>query len=261
MKGVKLGQFMQGDTVVHRLDPRTKIIGCLALTFTVLLKADAFIVLFDAALLVLGFQLAHVPLNRMLRRLRGLWLLLGLSFVLQAVITEGETLLAVHGVTVTREGVIQGGLTVFRLAALLFSSCLLTMTTSPVQLASGLEKLLFPLSRIGIPVHKFAMLISISLRFIPVMSEEVEIVARAQRSRGAPLHSNRLLIRIKSVAAVLLPLLAASLQRAGDLAVAMESRCYWGGAHLSRVQRLRYGRKDCIMFGILGLLILLSACR
>ncbi|MBY9081474.1 energy-coupling factor transporter transmembrane protein EcfT [Paenibacillus sp. HN-1] len=261
MRGARLGRFNNDDTPIHRLDPRTKILGCLALTFIVLLRPEAAEVAGAAVLLALGFRLAKVPLGKILRGLRGLWIMLLLSIVLQAVLTDGRPLFSAFGLTVTEEGLIRGMLTSFRLVILLFSASLLTATTSPIKLASGFEKLLNPLSRLGVPVPKFAMLISIALRFIPVVGEEAEQIVMAQRSRGAPLESKSVIVRIRSMSAVLVPLLASSLQRAGELAVAMESRCYWGGAHETRLRGLRYARADRVVQSAVALLLLLSVLR
>jgi len=258
MSRLRLGQYVESDTFIHRLDPRTKIAGCLALSATILSDPAAAVMLTDGALLTAAYLLARVRYAWLVRRMRGLWLMLGLSFLFQCVLTQGEPLLQWRGFAVTQEGVVKGGITVFRLLVLLFASFLLTMTTSPIRLAAGLEKLLSPLARFGVPVHKIAMLVSVSLRFLPVMNEEAEAISKAQRSRGAPLYSPNLLVRIRSLAAVLIPLLAASLQRAGELATAMESRCYVGGANPSRLAGLKYGPGDAVSLALIGLTLVLA---
>ncbi|MEW9700388.1 energy-coupling factor transporter transmembrane protein EcfT [Paenibacillus sp. SI8] len=252
---------MQGDTFLHRLDPRTKIIGCIALSAVILSRYDVVIAAVETGFLVAAYALARIQLRHIMKRLRVLWLLLLVSFLFQSVLTEGTMWLEIAGIEITHEGVIKGVITVDRLLVLMFSSFLLTMTTPPIRLASGLEKLMSPLARIGVPVHKFAMLVSLALRFVPVMNEEAELVARAQRSRGAPLRSRRIRVRIRSMAAVLIPMLSGSLLRAGDLAVAMEARCYSGGVHPTRTRSLRYGREDWISWGAISLVPLLAMLR
>jgi energy-coupling factor transport system permease protein len=161
---------------------------------------------------------------------------------------------------VTQAGLDLAVSTVLRLLVLLLSSFLLTMTTSPIKLAAGLEWLLSPLRYLKVPVSQFAMLISVSLRFVPTIIEEAETISRAQRSRGAQLRSRNLLIRLKSATAVLVPLLAVSLQRASDLAVAMESRCYTGGANRSRVDKLCFQRRDRLAIGFVALMFIAALC-
>lgn len=258
INGMKMGQYVPGCSVIHKLDPRTKIIGCLVIVMTVLLRTDWLVTTLDLGLLTGGFLLAEVRLSRLLRRLRGLWLLLLLSFMFQAVLKPGEPLWQTDWLTVTKEGVILGASTVLRLLILLFGSLLLTMTTTPLKLAAGLEALCSPLERVGVPVHKFAMLISISLRFIPTINEEAEWIARAQRSRGAPLDSKNVIVRVKSMSAILIPLLASSLQRAHDLAVAMESRCYTGGAHPVRMEGLWFRKADGFSLAVVAIPFLVS---
>lgn len=261
MGRMRVGQYIQGDSFIHRLDPRTKITGCIALSAAVLVAYDPLVLTGTASVLFAAYGLARIPLGRIVRKLRSLWLLLFLSFIFQCILTEGNVWLELAGLTVTREGVMKGVITLVKLLTLMFSSFLLTMTTPPIRLAAGLEKLLSPMSGIGLPVHKFAMLISLAMRFVPVMNEEAEMVARAQRSRGAPLASRNIPLRIRSMSAVLIPMLASSLQRAGDLAVAMEARCYSGGAHPARTSGLRCGRADWLSLGAIGLLVLLAWMR
>lgn len=243
-KGLNLGQFVPGDSAVHRLDPRTKIIGCLVIIFSVLLNFSWYVILFNLAILWTIIILSRIKQSKIRQGLRKLRYLLLLSFIFQAVLTSGEPLFYLGSVSITREGINLGFSTIFRLMILYLSSSLLTMTTSPLKLASGVESLLSPFQYFRIPIHQFSMLISTSLRFIPTIIEEAEIVTRAQKSRGAPFNSPNIIIRLKSFTAVLIPLLAASLQRASDLAVAMESRCYTGGSNRIRIIGLRLGKED-----------------
>lgn len=243
-KSLKMGQFVLGNSVIHRLDPRTKIIGCLVIIFSVLINFQWYVILLNMAVLVTAFYLSRLKMAKIYHSLRKLRYILLFSFIFQAILTTGAPLFHLGFLKVTREGVNLGLSTVFRLLILYMSSVLLTTTTSPLRLASGIESLLAPLRHLRIPVHQFSMLISTSLRFIPTIIEEAEILTRAQRSRGAQFNSPKVLTRLKSFTAVLIPLLAASLQRANDLAIAMESRCYTGGLNRSRLDCLNFKAAD-----------------
>jgi energy-coupling factor transport system permease protein len=243
-KGLKMGQYVLGNSVIHRLDPRTKIIGCLVIIFSVLINFQWYVIVLNMAVIVAAFYLSRVKLGKIYHSLRKLRYILLLSFIFQSILATGEPLFQLGILKVTREGVNLGISTVFRLLILYMSSVLLTTTTSPLKLASGIESLLAPLRHLRIPVHQFSMLISTSLRFIPTIIEEAEVVTRAQRSRGAQFNSPKVITRLKSFTAVLIPLLAASLQRANDLAIAMESRCYTGGVNQSRLDCLKFRVAD-----------------
>ncbi|OPX88838.1 MAG: Energy-coupling factor transporter transmembrane protein EcfT [Pelotomaculum sp. PtaB.Bin104] len=243
-QGLKMGQFVLGNSIIHRLDPRTKIIGCLLIIFSVLINFQWYVICLNVTILSAAFYFSGVKAAKILRGLRKLRYILLLSFIFQATLTTGELLFQLGVFKITREGVNLGLSTVFRLMILYMSSILLTTTTSPLRLASGIESLLSPLRYARIPVHQLSMLISTSLRFIPTIIEEAETLTRAQRSRGAQFNSPKVITRLRSFTAVLIPLLAASLQRANDLAIAMESRCYTGGMNRTRLSRLQYRLAD-----------------
>jgi len=257
MKGIKPGQFVYCDSFMNKLDPRTKIICSLAIIFSVLMNDQWPVILFDILLITTGIFLSRMKITKVFSSLNKLKYLFLLTFIFQAILTPGEPVFHLGSLGVSREGISLGMSTLFRLLILYLCSTLLTATTSPLKLASGIESLLSPLSCLRIPIHQFSMLISISLRFIPTIIEETEILTRAQRSRGAPFNSPNILVRLKSMIAVLIPLLAASLQRANDLAVAMESRCYSGGSNQLRVSDLRLGKNDklLILFGSLMIIV------
>lgn len=257
-KGLKLGQFVLGNSVIHQLDPRTKIIGCVAVIFSVLMNFRWYVILFNIFIIIAAMFLSRVKIARVLRGLSKLKYLFLLSFIFQAVLTSGEPVFYLGAVSVTREGIALGTSTIFRLLILYLASSLLTMTTSPLKLASGIESLLSPLQYLRIPVSQFSILISTALRFIPTIIEEAETITRAQRSRGAQFNSPSIINRLKSFTAVLIPLLAASLQRANDLAVAMESRCYTGGSSRIRTESLCFKGKDRLAIGLVSLTFALS---
>lgn len=235
---------MPGNSIIHQLDPRTKLLGWLAMVTAILVSYSWPVLLLNTGLIFLVIYLAQTSLSSVMRGVKWLWIIFIFSFVAQCVCTQGVHLFSLGPLTVTLEGVYRGLSTFLRLLILFLSSTILTMTTSPMKLAGGLEALLAPLARLGAPVNEFAMLITISLRFIPTLLEEAETITRAQKSRGAPFTSPKKLVRLKTTLAVLIPLVVGSLQRATDLAAAMESRCYTGGPHHSRTKKLRFCRYD-----------------
>lgn len=257
-KGLKMGQFVLGNSLIHQLDPRTKILGTLVIIFSILFNFKWYVIMFSAGVIILSMYLSQIKIPIILRSLYKLRYLLLLSFIFQAVLKDGTPLFYIGSIDVTREGIELGFNTVLRLLILYLSSTMLTMTTSPLKLASGMEALLSPLRYLRLPVHQFSMLISTSLRFIPTIIEESEIITRAQQSRGAQFNSPGLITKLKSFMPVLIPLLAASLQRASDLALAMESRCYTGGTNQIRLKGLRLRKRDGLAICLISLLLILS---
>ena len=248
---------MPGESVIHALDPRTKLAGAFVIIVTILAFSSWPVILYDIILLAAAVLLAGVELRSLIRGIRWFWLVIVLSFLAQAVLIEGEVLLKMGPLDITVEGVQRGFITTIRIIALYFTSVLLNMVTSPVKLAGGLEAVFFPLNYIRIPVSKIAMMISISLRFVPTILEEAEDISRAQISRGAPLNSQKLTDRFRGNMAVVIPLIASSLQRASDLAMAMESRCYTGGINRNRLKELKFGRNDVVALVLICAVFLL----
>ncbi len=250
MKKMRLGSYTPGISLIHQLDPRTKLLGGLAI-IVVILAEHNWAVLVSNTILIFGvLHLSQINLKSILFSLKWLWIIFFLSFAAQCVYTPGEPLFSLGPATVTGEGVCRGAATFLRLLILYLTSSILTMTTAPMKLAGGLEYLFAPLNRIRIPVNQFAMLTTIALRFIPTLLEEAETIIKAQKSRGAPFASPKKMVRLKASLAVLIPLVVGSLQRATDLATAMECRCYTGGPHHSRTKNLHFGRRDLAALAI-----------
>jgi len=261
MKRTKLGRYLPGNSIIHQLDPRTKLLGWLAMVTAILVSYSWPVLLLNTGLVFIVIYLAQTSLSSVMRGVKWLWIIFIFSFLAQCVFTQGVPLFSLGSLTVTVEGVYRGLATFLRLLILFLSATILTMTTSPMKLAGGLEALFAPLSRLGAPVNQFAMLITISLRFIPTLLEEAETITKAQKSRGAPFTSPKKLVRLKTTLAVLIPLVVGSLQRATDLATAMESRCYTGGPHHSRTKKLRFCRRDlAALFVSLAVSILPLLC-
>lgn len=255
MKKLKLGGYIPGDTVIHRLDPRTKLLGGLAIIITILAVNSWPVFVLNAVLILLVIYLAKIDFKAVLHGVKWLWFIILFSFIFQCIYVKGSPLFVLGPLTITKEGLYLSVITFLRLFILYLSSTILTMTTSPMKLASGLEALFAPLRYLKVPVNQMAMLISISLRFIPTIIEEAEGITRAQKSRGAPVNSAKKLVRLQTSMAVLIPLVVGSLQRATDLATAMESRCYTGGPSYRRLKNLHLGRND-----LLALVLISASC-
>lgn len=250
--------YVAGDSVIHRLAASTKIISTALLMAAIFLAASWPAVAVLTLLLVLAYRLTGLPWGLMLAGMRPLLFILAIALPLQILLTTGEPWFYLGPLAVTGEGLIQSGWLIFRLAALLFATSLLTLTTSPVALADGLERVLRPLERFKVPAHDLAIIITIALRFIPLFSEEADKVSKAQKARGASLESGGLPQRLRSLVAILVPLLVGAFRRADELAVAMESRCYRGGQGRTRLRPETRGSRDWLALA-LGLALLLFA--
>lgn len=249
MKKIKLGQYVRGNSTIHNLDPRTKIIYCLFIVFSTIINSDWLIILINICTLILVMILSKINILKFFFRMKSLLVLFMLTLFFQAILTQGEQLFHIWKLSFTKEGIYLGILTIFRLMAIYLCSTVLTMTTSPMNLVSGLELLFSPLEKLHIPINQFSMIISISLRFMPTIIEETENIKCAQKSRGAQFESGSLFARLKSVLAVLIPVLATSLQRANDLAVAMESRCYNCQSSSKIAYDIHYKKMDVVVIG------------
>ena len=258
MKNITMGQYYPVDSFVHRLDPRMKII------LTILMIVAVFMVhsLVGYAI-VLGFvyltaRMANVPFKLLIKGLKPLRLILILTFVLNLFFNSGETVLFHWSfITLTAEGLSTAVHYTLRLGFLVLGTSLLTLTTSPVTLADGIELLLSPFKRFHFPAHELAMMMTIALRFIPTLLEEADKIMKAQMARGADFESGNLMARAKAMIPLLVPLFVSAFRRAGDLAMAMEARCYHGGENRTRLRVLRITRNDYLALAAVGVLILL----
>ncbi|HKV43271.1 MAG TPA: energy-coupling factor transporter transmembrane component T [bacterium] len=263
-RGLVLGQYVPVDSIVHRLDPRTKILATLALLGVIFaIRGFGGLVALTAALAVVTL-LGRVPLGYVLRGVRPLLWLLAFAFVLQVFFGEqgGHPVVRWGPVVVTRENLVQAAFYGWRLLLLVFSTTLMTLTTSPVEFTDGLERLLRPFQRIGVPAHDLAMMMTIALRFIPTLLEEAEKIMKAQMARGAEFTRGSLPRRIRALIPLLVPLFVSAFRRADALALAMEARCYRGGEHRTRMRELRLQTRDYLAFvlvAVAGALILLPS--
>ena len=249
LKNITLGQFFPGDSFVHRLEPRTKILLTLALIVCVFLSQG-----FVGFALILAFVLAvckstGIGLKFIVRGLKPILYIVVLTFVLNLFFQAEGTILWQWGfMKVTEEGLRRAIYMALRLVLLVISSQLLTLTTSPIALTDGLEALMSPLKKVHFPAHEIAMMMSIALRFIPTLMEEADKIMKAQQARGADFESGNLLARAKAMIPLLVPLFVSAFRRADELAMAMEARCYRGGEGRTRLKQLKYTRLDLWAF-------------
>ncbi|MEE2659363.1 MAG: energy-coupling factor transporter transmembrane component T [Candidatus Latescibacterota bacterium] len=245
---------MAGDSMLHHLDPRTKIASIITLMGGGLTGSTWAPVLLFSAIIVIAALLSRLRPALLLRNLRSFAWLLGLTAVLHALMTPGESLYYHEGLDlgVTREGLYSAALFTMRLVAVITAAALLTLTTSPMELTDGLERLLGPLRRVGVPAHELALMASISLRFIPVLAEEAERLQKAQMARGADFGGGPLR-RARRLVPLLVPLFLSAFSRADRLALAMEARGYRGGEGRTQYRQLRLRRGDAVALAVTAL--------
>ena len=251
LKDITLGQYFPGNSPVHRLDPRTKIIAVF-FYIVALFLAKSFIsyaVMF--LLLAASIKISKVPLKAILNGMRPIVFLAAFTAVLNLFYTPGETvLMEIWVLRITLEGILSAFFMVVRIMMLIAGTFLLTYTTSPILLTDGLESLMNPLKKIKVPVHELSMMMSIALRFIPTLIEETDKIMSAQRARGADFENGNLVERAKSLIPLLVPLFISSFRRADELAVAMECRCYHGGEGRTRLRQLQYRQSDYVTIAL-----------
>jgi len=258
LKDITLGQYMPGDTLVHRLDPRMKIILTILYIAIVFCVSSPLWYILPLAYMGLASRLAGLNAKQLLKSVRPLRILLLFTFVLNLFFSAGTTIWIQWGfLRVTQEGFLTALHFGMRLVFLVAGTSVLTLTTSPVSLSDGIEMLLKPLKAIRFPTHELAMMMTIALRFIPTLIEETDKIMKAQIARGADFESGNLLRRAKSMVPLLVPLFVSAFRHAGDLAMAMEARCYHGGEGRTRLRILRYASMDGFALAItLGMLLL-----
>ena len=256
LKDITLGQYFPGNSVVHRLDPRTKLLF-LVVYIAALFAADAwqsYSVILLFLLIVIG--ISKIPVKSILSGMKPLLFILIFTGVLNIFFTPGETVwLPLGFAQITKEGVIRAAYMMGRILMLITGTFLLTYTTSPIALTDGLESLLGPLKVLHLPVHELSMMMCIALRFIPTLIEETDKIMSAQKARGADFESGNLIHRVKALVPILVPLFISAFRRADELATAMECRCYQGGDGRTKMKLLRFHRGDVFAF-VCGVLLM-----
>lgn len=249
IRDITIGQYYPADSVIHKLDPRVKLFSTMILIAAVFTAKG----LAGAVILTLGIAaciyLSKVPFRFMIKGLRAIMVLIVITGLFHLLFTPGKTMLWEYGVLrISDTGIINAVTMILRLVYLILGTSLMTLTTTPNRLTDGLEKSLGPLKRIRVPVHSIAMMMSIALRFIPILIEETDKIMKAQMARGADFESGNIIRKAKSMIPLLVPLFVSAFRRADDLAMAMEARCYHGGEGRTKLKPLRYERRDGIAY-------------
>jgi energy-coupling factor transport system permease protein len=251
LRDITLGQFYPGESWIHKLDPRVKILSTFAFIISLFLVKDFYGFLTAVGFLGLMVGVSKVPLRYILKGLKPIFLIILFTFTINMFMTKGKILIEIGFLTITEEGVYNAFFMGLRLILLIIGSSLLTLTTKPISLTDGIERLLSPFKSIGLPAHELAMMMTIALRFIPTLLEETDKIMKAQMARGADFESGNLVRRAKSLIPLLVPLFISAFRIAQDLAMAMEARCYRGGDFRTRMTAMIFQRRD----GIAGLLM------
>lgn len=245
-RDITLGQYYPADSVVHAMDPRTKLFATLLFIISVF-SFDGWIGFGVITLFLIGcIAISKVPVSFMLRGLRSILILLLIAGAFNLFLTPGQPLVHLWKITITQEGLKNAALMTVRMIYLIVGTSIMTLTTTPNQLTDGLEKALKPLNKIRVPVHEIAMMMSIALRFIPILIEETDKIMKAQMARGADFESGGLIKKAKNMVPLLVPLFVSAFRRANDLALAMEARCYVGGDGRTKMKPLKYQPVDRI---------------
>ena len=246
LKDITLGQYFPGDTFIHRLDPRVKLI-CVVLYIIALFSAKYFVTYGIMLLfLIMAVCVSKVRLTTILKGLKPIFIIVIITAFLNLFYTPGDPLAKVWIFTITRQGIRAAFFMVIRIIMLIIGTLLLTYTTSPIALTDGLESLLSPLKKIKAPIHELSMMMSIALRFIPTLIEETDKITNAQKARGADFETGNLIKRAKALLPLLVPLFISAFRRADELAVAMECRCYHGGEGRTRMRQLKFASFDYV---------------
>lgn len=255
LREITLGQYYPIESVIHRMDPRTKLLGTLLFIISLFCADNIFGYGAAALFLAVVVKLSRVPFRFMVRGLKAVLVLLLISVSFNLFLTSGQVIFQVGFLKITLEGVRTAAFMALRLIFLVLGSSVMTLTTTPNELTDGLEKGLGFLNRVGVPVHEVAMMMSIALRFIPILIEEADKIMKAQMARGADFESGNLVQRAKSMVPLLVPLFISAFRRATDLAMAMEARCYRGGEGRTKMKPLRYEKRDRIAQAVLILYV------
>lgn len=251
LRDITLGQYYRTDSVIHRLDPRVKLVATFAFIIPLFLVKNVWGYVIAAVFLGACIALSNVPVKFMFRGMKTIFFLLVITMVFNLILTPGTPIVSIWKIKITYEGLRLAILMAIRLVFLITGSSIMTLTTTPNNLTDGLESVLKPLKVLHVPVHEIAMMMSIALRFIPILLEETDKIMKAQMARGADFESGSLINRAKSLVPLLVPLFISAFRRALDLAMAMEARCYRGGEGRTKMKPLIYQNRDRIAYAIL----------
>ena len=251
LRDITIGQYYPVNSVLHRLDPRVKLVSTLIYIVSLFVFDSIIGYVIAAIFLASMIKLSQVPFRFMVKGLKPVVVLLCITLFFNLIFTPGEAVFSIWIITVTREGIQLAVRMGIRLVFLVIGASLMTLTTTPNQLTDGLERLLKPLNHIHVPVHEISMIMSIALRFIPILLDETDKIMKAQTARGADFESGGLVRKVKAMVPLLVPLFISAFRRANDLAMAMEARCYHGGEGRTQMKPLIYQKRDYVAYGII----------
>lgn len=250
-----LGQYIPGNSLIHRLDPRTKLVSSIWFIMLIFLASGFWSYALLAAVVLLAASISEIPISYYINGLKPLTFLILITVSLQLLFSQGEVILLELGwLQITLEGLINAIKIIIRFVLIIFMSTILTLTTTPLEIADGIEALLGPLKRLKVPVQEIALVLSIALRFVPTLMEETEKIMNAQKSRGVEFNVGSLIERMKKIVPLLIPLFISSIDRADQLATAMTARGYQGGDHRTKLRELNWEQRDYLTFVLFAFL-------
>lgn len=258
LRDITLGQYYQTESVIHKMDPRVKLGGTVLFIISLFFFKNYAGYVIAALFLGLVIRLSKVPFKFMVKGMKTIVMLMLITVVFNLFLTPGTPLFTIWKLTITQEGLKMAISMAIRLTLLIIGSSVMTLTTTPNNLTDGMEKMMGPLKVFKVPVHEVAMMMSIALRFIPILLEETDKIMKAQIARGADFESGNIFKRAKAMVPLLVPLFISAFRRANDLAMAMEARCYRGGEGRTKMKPLIYHKRDYIAYGCIAAYMVIS---
>lgn len=259
LRNISFGQYIPRESLIHNLDPRIKILSCLAIIISLFLITEFLGYLILGSIIMIGIIISRVHPKFVFRGLRPILFIVIFTLIIHLFMTEGEILYRLGFLKITKEGLIRGLFISCRLFILILTTSLLTLSTSPISLTDGIERLLSFFKFIGMPAHEIAMMMTIALRFIPTLLEETEKIMKAQISRGADFESGNIFNRTKNLIPILIPLFVSAFRRADELAIAMEAKCYRGGEGRTHFRQLKIRMVDILTFVLIGVITFMAS--
>ncbi len=258
IRDITIGQYYPAASPLHKLDPRTKLTAVFAYIVCLFITKSFIGFILPFVVFVVVMFVSKVPFSFALKGLKPVMFVIAMTMVFQIFFGRGETLFSYGIICITSEGIKRGFFLAFRIVLLMLGTSVLTFTTTPNQITEGLERIFRPLNRVGFPVHEMAMMMSIALRFIPILIDETDRIMKAQQARGADFESGSILHRAKAMVPVFIPLIVSAFRRALELAQAMEARCYHGGEGRTSLKPLKYTKSDMVAY--VTILIFVICC-
>lgn len=255
IRDITLGQYFPVESKIHSLDARTKIIGVLGFLVSLFFVKSFVGFAIAAVFLAVLIKISKVPFKFMVKGLKAIVLIIILTMLVNCFFTPGTPIFTIWKISLTKEGLYRATFMAVRLVILILGSSLLTLTTKPLELTDGLEKLMKPMAKIGMPAHEIAMMMSIALRFIPTLLEETDKIMKAQQARGVDFEGGKLMDKAKALVPLLVPLFVSAFRIASDLAMAMEARCYHGGGSRTRMNEMKFKKADAFAFVICSIFV------